>query len=94
MNIFAIGDIHGCLNQLINLQDKIFKDLNFNQDKDTLLYLGDYIDRGLQSKGVIDRLIKLQKEFQHLLRLLPKILTIILKKIIKLEKFIVVRLPR
>ena len=62
MNIFAIGDIHGCLKQLISLQNRIFKDENFNKEKDILLYLGDYIDRGLQSKDVIDHLIKLKKD--------------------------------
>jgi len=62
MNIFAIGDIHGSLKQLIRLQDKIFYDLNFDKEKDILLYLGDYIDRGLQSKSVIDRLLSLEKE--------------------------------
>ena len=62
MNIFAIGDIHGCLKQLISLQDKIFKDSNFNKDQDALLYLGDYIDRGNQSKDVINHILKLQDE--------------------------------
>ena len=62
MNIFAIGDIHGCLKQLISLQDKIFKDSNFNKDQDALLYLGDYIDRGNQSKDVINHILKLQNE--------------------------------
>ena len=62
MNIFAIGDIHGCFKQLISLQNRIFKDENFNKEKDILLYLGDYIDRGLQSKDVIDHLIKLKKD--------------------------------
>ena len=62
MNIFAIGDIHGCLNQLVTLQDKIFNYPKYNKDEDLLLYLGDYIDRGLGSKGVINHILKLQTE--------------------------------
>ena len=62
MNIYAIGDIHGCLKQLISLQEKIFSHSSFKKDNDLLLYLGDYIDRGPNSKGVINQVIKLQKE--------------------------------
>ena len=60
MNIFAIGDIHGCLKQLVTLQDKIFSYPKYNKDEDLLLYLGDYIDRGLGSKDVINHILKLQ----------------------------------
>lgn len=42
--IIAIGDIHGCYNTMI----KILKDerLNINFQKDKIIFLGDYIDRG------------------------------------------------
>ena len=62
MNIFAIGDIHGCLKQLVTLQDKIFSYPKYNKDEDLLLYLGDYIDRGLGSKDVINHILQLQTE--------------------------------
>ena len=62
MNIFAIGDIHGCLKQLISLQKKILNTKGFNKDNDLLVYIGDYIDRGPHSKDVINQIIKLQKE--------------------------------
>ena len=62
MNIFAIGDIHGCLNQLVTLQDKIFNYPQYNRDEDFLLYLGDYIDRGPSSKDVINHILQLQTE--------------------------------
>ena len=62
MNIFAIGDIHGCLKQLISLQKKIINTESFKKDKDLLIYLGDYIDRGPHSKDVINQVIKLKKE--------------------------------
>jgi len=60
MNIFAIGDIHGCLKQLVTLQDKIFNYPEYNKDEDLLLYLGDYIDRGPSPKDVINHILKLQ----------------------------------
>lgn len=53
--IFAVGDIHGCLDKLIALMELI----NVDPQRDTLIFLGDYIDRGPESKGVIDFLIKL-----------------------------------
>ena len=62
MNIFAIGDIHGCLKQLVTLQDKIFNYPKYNKDEDLLLYLGDYIDRGPSSKDVINHILQLQTE--------------------------------
>lgn len=55
--IFAIGDIHGCLNMLISLMSII----NIDPKKDTLLFIGDYIDRGAQSKEVVDYLIDLSR---------------------------------
>ena len=61
-NIFAIGDIHGCLNQLVTLQDKIFNYPQYNKEEDLLLYLGDYIDRGPSSKDVINHILQLQTE--------------------------------
>ena len=62
MNIFAIGDIHGCLKQLAYLQDKIFNYPSYKKESDLIIYLGDYIDRGPNAKGVINRILELQKE--------------------------------
>jgi serine/threonine protein phosphatase 1 len=55
--IFAIGDIHGCYDQLLMLMKKIPIDFK----RDTLVFMGDYIDRGSQSVEVVDYLIKLKK---------------------------------
>ena len=60
MNIFAIGDIHGCLTELIKLHNKILTNDKFNAKQDLLIYLGDYIDRGKESKGVVDQILKLK----------------------------------
>ncbi|MCL2457813.1 MAG: serine/threonine protein phosphatase [Desulfobulbus sp.] len=55
--IFAIGDIHGCHRQLIALIAR----LPLDRAKDTLVFLGDYINRGPDSRKVLDTLIGLQR---------------------------------
>lgn len=54
----AIGDIHGCLNALKTIEVAI----NFNKS-DTIIVLGDYIDRGPDSKGVLDWMIDSQAKY-------------------------------
>lgn len=51
---FVIGDIHGCLNTLKKLINKIGL-----EKRDQLFFLGDYIDRGPNSKGVLDYIFDL-----------------------------------
>ncbi len=55
--VFAVGDIHGCLDKLVLLMGKI--DIDFR--KDTLVFIGDYIDRGPKSKEVVDYLMDLAR---------------------------------
>ncbi|MFZ5448982.1 MAG: metallophosphoesterase family protein [Thermodesulfobacteriota bacterium] len=55
-NLYAIGDIHGSLESLERLLEKIKPDLQ----RDRLLFVGDYIDRGPSSKGVVDYIIRLK----------------------------------
>ena len=62
MNIYAIGDIHGSLSELTSLHKKILTNDKFKVKEDLLIYLGDYIDRGLKSKQVIDQIIKLKNK--------------------------------
>ncbi len=52
--IIAVGDIHGCSKAL----DAILGAMQLTSN-DTLITLGDYVDRGPDTKGVIDRLIEL-----------------------------------
>lgn len=54
--LFAIGDIHGCFNSFKELlEDKIEI-----TKRDKVVLLGDYIDRGFESKEVLDYIIELQ----------------------------------
>ncbi|MBW1731233.1 MAG: serine/threonine protein phosphatase [Deltaproteobacteria bacterium] len=56
--IFIIGDIHGCLDMLKRLLDKI----QWQPESDELIFLGDYIDRGPDPKGVVDYILSLSGE--------------------------------
>jgi len=56
MRTLAIGDIHGCLTALETLLE--FMELKAD---DQLIFLGDYVDRGPQSRGVIEKLISLSQ---------------------------------
>ena len=56
MRTLAIGDIHGCLAPLKQLWEVIDP-----QPEDRVVFMGDYIDRGPDSKGVVDFLIELQQ---------------------------------
>jgi serine/threonine protein phosphatase 1 len=60
---FAIGDIHGNLSHLELLMEKIKPALN--PQRDTLVFLGDYIDRGPDPKGVVDFILQLRTELPH-----------------------------
>jgi serine/threonine protein phosphatase 1 len=55
----VIGDIHGCLKAF----NAILQALQLTPD-DTVITIGDYVDRGPDSRGVIDRLIALRDQVQ------------------------------
>lgn len=57
MRIYAVGDIHGRDDLLARLLDQIEADARSRPyRRNLLIFLGDYVDRGLQSKEVLDRL--------------------------------------
>lgn len=58
--IFAIGDIHGCLSRL----ERIISRIDIDGTEDTLVFIGDYIDRGPDSRGVVDFVLDLKKEIR------------------------------
>jgi hypothetical protein len=55
---YAFGDIHGCLDQLQRLVELCERDAGAQELK--FIFLGDYIDRGPDSRGVVEFLIDLQ----------------------------------
>ncbi|WP_428355908.1 metallophosphoesterase family protein [Methyloprofundus sp.] len=55
--VYCIGDIHGRDDLLKNIHDEILADASDYSGKVVVIYLGDYIDRGLHSKKVIDLLL-------------------------------------
>jgi serine/threonine protein phosphatase 1 len=52
MRTFAIGDVHGCLDTLTTLLDLLQP-----RPDDRIVFLGDYVDRGPDSRRLIDWLI-------------------------------------
>ncbi|MBW2477303.1 MAG: serine/threonine protein phosphatase [Deltaproteobacteria bacterium] len=56
--LLAIGDIHGCLFELQDLLDQVNP-----QTEDRIVFLGDYVDRGPDSAGVISFLLALRDLF-------------------------------
>lgn len=57
MRVLAIGDIHGCLRQFDALLEAMAPGA-----ADQLVTLGDYIDRGPDSLGVMERLLAVQQQ--------------------------------
>lgn len=56
--IYAVGDIHGRVDLLDKLHGKIAADAAARpQPRKVVIYLGDYVDRGLESRQVLDRLL-------------------------------------
>jgi len=57
---FAIGDLHGCPEELEALLETITPGPD-----DTLVFLGDYVDRGPAVRALVERLIRLRSEGPH-----------------------------
>jgi len=64
--LFAIGDIHGCFDSF----QKLIEDVIDIKPNDTIVLLGDYIDRGSKSKEVVDYIIDLQNKGFNLIPLI------------------------
>ncbi len=63
---FVIGDIHGCSQALADLL-KIMEPIHAG---DTIVFIGDYIDRGPDSKGVVDIILNLRKKHPRVITLM------------------------
>lgn len=57
--VFVIGDIHGCLTETVALVEHLFSEEGLAAE-DLLAFVGDYVDRGPDSKGVIDYMMDLK----------------------------------
>jgi len=58
-DLYVIGDVHGCLAPLKRLLEHLEPDLH----QDRLLFVGDYIDRGPDSRGVVDYILDLKARY-------------------------------
>lgn len=61
-NYYAFGDIHGESDKLNNLYNEVKESVRWNGEESHLVFLGDYIDRGPDSAGVIEFLRLVQEE--------------------------------
>ena len=55
--IYAIGDVHGCIDHLRTLEQRIVADGRLTPGLKLIVMLGDYVDRGPNSAAVLDHLI-------------------------------------
>ncbi|MCM3132242.1 serine/threonine protein phosphatase [Paenibacillus polysaccharolyticus] len=56
----VISDIHGCYDEFNALLEQV----HYDPSQDELILLGDYVDRGPNSKQVIEQIMKLRQENQ------------------------------
>lgn len=62
--ILVISDIHGEL----KLFDSLLEKVKYDADEDQLIFVGDYVDRGPDSKGVLNRVSELKRNGAVVLR--------------------------
>ena len=56
--IYAVGDIHGRADLLADIHEMIQADAETAPARRVIVYLGDYVDRGLHSREVVDLLLE------------------------------------
>ncbi len=59
MRTFVVGDIHGHAELLRDMMARLF-DAKHPTSEDTLVFVGDYVDRGPDSKGVVEQVLALR----------------------------------
>jgi len=62
--LYAVGDIHGCANEVGTLLEFLENDQKISND-DSVVFVGDYIDRGPNSKQVVDLLLEYRKRYPN-----------------------------
>lgn len=63
LTYFAIGDVHGEARKLGELHDAILDRIAFEGGPACIIHLGDYVDRGPDTRGVIERVMALESRF-------------------------------
>jgi serine/threonine protein phosphatase 1 len=64
--VYAIGDVHGRLDLLLALEAKIVRDAGPRLGESLVVMLGDYVDRGAESAGVIRHLMATPENFDRI----------------------------
>ncbi|WP_439579522.1 metallophosphoesterase family protein [Elioraea sp.] len=58
LRLYAVGDTHGCAEKLDAIHARIAEDAaHAPEPEQVIVYLGDYVDRGPDSRGVIERVL-------------------------------------
>lgn len=55
--VYAVGDVHGCLDALLALESRIIADAESLPGRKLIIMLGDYVDRGPTPSGVVEHLM-------------------------------------
>ncbi len=63
--LFAVGDIHGHFTALTELMTSMLAHGGLEPETDTVVFLGDYVDGGPDTKSVITQLIDWQERYPH-----------------------------
>lgn len=70
MRLYAIGDVHGCRDLLVRMHEAIEEEIARERPGDwRIIHLGDYCDRGPDTKGVIDFIIARQAADRRIISL-------------------------
>ena len=70
LRLYAVGDIHGRADLLAELHEAVVADAVNHDGEKRIVYLGDYIDRGMQSRQVVDMLLQSPLEGFEIVHLL------------------------
>ena len=62
--VYVIGDLHGCCEEPEFLLDHLEESEGLS-DSDLVVFLGDYIDRGPDSKSVVDLMLSFKKKYRN-----------------------------
>jgi serine/threonine protein phosphatase 1 len=58
LRVYAVGDVHGCAEKLDAIHARIAEDARAAPEPNRLIvYLGDYVDRGPDTRGAIERVL-------------------------------------